>query len=403
MTAVCLWVLGVATAFVLYTYAGYPVALLVLAAVRHRRPPFPPLAEWPPISIVVPAYNEAAAIQTTLDNLLQVDYPAERRQIVVLSDASTDATDAIVAAYASRGVELVRLPRRSGKTAVENAALPLLRGEIIVNTDASVRVERGAVKRLVATFADPTVGVASSHNVSVARLERHANYAESWYVRYDMWVRDLESRVSGIVGAAGCLYAVRASIHRHVLPGSMSRDFAAGLVARERGFRALSVPDAVCFVPRIPSLRREYRRKVRTIARGIETLVFKRHLLNPVRFGLFAWILASRKVCRWLIPHVGALALPALLWLAATVPGAWWGVAPVAVAAACAAGAWWWPEQRPLPRLVALPAYFVMGNLAALQASLRTLRRDLHATWEPTRRVAVAPGGGVTRRRAAAP
>src|SRR3989449_5728923 len=134
------WVLGVATAFVLYTYAGYPVALLVLAAVRRRRPSFPPLAEWPPISIVLPAYNEAAAIQTTLDNLLQVDYPAERRQIVVLSDASTDTTDAIVAAYASRGVELVRLPRRSGKTAVENAALPLLRGEIIVNTDASVRV-----------------------------------------------------------------------------------------------------------------------------------------------------------------------------------------------------------------------------------------------------------------------
>src|SRR3989441_5638657 len=138
----------------------------------------------------------------------------------------------------------------------------------------------------------------------------------------------------------------------------MSRDFAAGLVARERGFRALSVPDAVCFGPRIPSLRRKSRRKVRTIARGIETLVFKRHLLNPVRFGLFAWILASRKVCRWLIPHVGVLALPALLWLAATVPGAWWGVAPVAVGTACAAGAWWGAGQRPLPRGVALPAHF---------------------------------------------
>src|SRR3989441_1416563 len=171
VTAVCLWVLGVATAFVLYTYAGYPVALLVLAAVRRRRPPFPPLAEWPPISIVLPAYNEAAAIQTTLDNLLQVDYPAERRQIVVLSDASTDATDAIVAAYASRGVELVRLPRRSGKTAVENAALPLLRGEIIVNTDASVRVERGAVKRLGATFADPAAGVAHRPMVRVSLPE----------------------------------------------------------------------------------------------------------------------------------------------------------------------------------------------------------------------------------------
>src|SRR3989475_10750843 len=150
----------------------------------------------------------------------------------------------------------------------------------------------------------------------------------------------------------------------------MSRDFAAGLVARERGFRALSVPDAVCFVPRIPSLRREYRRKVRTISRGIETLGFKRHLLNPGRFGLFAWILASRKVCRWLIPHVGVLALPALLWLAASVPGAWWGLAPVAVAAACAAGAWWWPEQRPLARPLGFPRLFRLGHPAPPAAAL---------------------------------
>ncbi len=322
MTSLCLWALWAAAGFVGYTYVGYPLLLLLLMVVRRRRPRVPPLTEWPAISIVLPVHNEEAVIQDTLENLLQLDYPTDRRQIVVVSDASTDQTDAIVGRYVNRGVRLLRMPVREGKTAAENAARPLLRGEIIVNTDASVHVDRPALKRLIATFADPTVGVASSHNVSVARSRAHANYAESWYVGYDMWVRALESRVSGIVGAAGCLYAVRVPIQMHLLPDALSRDFAAALVARELGFRAVSVRDAVCFVPRIPSLRREYRRKVRTITRGMQTLYFKRRLLNPLHYGLFSWILASHKGCRWLVPPIGLLALVA----AATVAGsARWG------------------------------------------------------------------------------
>src|SRR3989441_4031418 len=263
MTAVCLWALCGVGGFVFYTYLGYPLLLMIPAAARRRHPPVAPLTEWPRISIVPPAYNEEAVIRDTLENLLRLDYPAERRQILVVSDASTDRPDAIVGEYASRGVELLRLPHRRGKTGAENAALPVLRGEIIVNTDASVHVERGALKALIAHFADPTVGVASNRNVSVARAQ-HPNYAESWYVGYEMWVRDLESRVAGIVGAAGCLYAVRAPIHMRLLPESLSRDFAAGLAARELGWRAVSVREAGCYVPRVSSVRRGYPRQGRT-------------------------------------------------------------------------------------------------------------------------------------------
>src|SRR3989454_9033764 len=113
-------------------------------------------------------------------------------------------------------------------------------------------------KALIAHFADPTVGVASNRNVSVARAPQHPNYAESWYVGYEMWVRDLESRVAGIVGAAGCLYAVRAPIHMRLLPEALSRDFAAGLVARELGWRALSVLEAGWYVPAVFSLLAGY-------------------------------------------------------------------------------------------------------------------------------------------------
>jgi len=391
MTAVCLWALCGVGGFVFYTYLGYPLLLMILAAVRRRHPPVAPLTEWPRISILLPAYNEEAVIRDTLENLLRLDYPAERRQILVVSDASTDRTDAIVGEYASRGVELLRLPHRRGKTGAENAALPVLRGEIIVNTDASVHVERGALKALIAHFADPTVGVASNRNVSVARAPQHPNYAESWYVGYEMWVRDLESRVAGIVGAAGCLYAVRAPIHMRLLPESLSRDFAAGLVARELGWRAVSVREAVCYVPRISSLRREYRRKVRTMTRGMETLYRERQLLNPVRYGLFSWTLASHKVCRWVIPHLAIVALGALACLAWIAPWARWALGFAGFAALCAVVAWFWPEGRRLPKVVAVPAYLVMGNLAPLHASLRVARGKGAPTWEPTRREAAQP------------
>ncbi len=391
MSSLALWLLGAAVALALYTYVGYPLLLLLLAALRRRRPAAPPLTDWPSITIVLVVHNEEALIRTTLDNLLQLDYPADRRQILVVSDASTDRTEAIVGEYASSGVRMLRMPHRVGKTAAENAALPLLRGEIIVNTDASVHVPPGALKPLVASFADPTVGVASSHYVSVARIAEHANSAESWYVGYDMWVGQLESRVSGIVGAAGCLYAVRAPIQMHVLPEGLSRDFAAVLLARERSLRAVSVRDAVCFVPRLPSLRQEYRRKVRTIARGWHTLYFKRQLLNPFRSGAFSWILASRKICRWLLPPVGVLGLAALAGLVGSAPWAGWGLGLAALVALCAGLGWQWPEGRPLPKLLAVLAYVVIGNLAALHASIRAVRGQRTPIWEPTRREAVWP------------
>src|SRR5436309_16097364 len=141
MTAVCLWALCGVGGFVFYTYLGYPLLLMILAAVRRRHSRVAPLTEWPRISIVLPAYNEEAVIRDTLENLLRLDYPADRRQILVVSDASTDRTSAIAGEYASRGAELLRLPHRRGKTGGDNAALLAVRGERIVNPAASALVE----------------------------------------------------------------------------------------------------------------------------------------------------------------------------------------------------------------------------------------------------------------------
>jgi cellulose synthase/poly-beta-1,6-N-acetylglucosamine synthase-like glycosyltransferase len=244
---------GLPVACFAYGYFGYP-ALLWLATrgrimaddgsetIAADDSGIGEVEEWPTISISLPAYNEAASIARTLDRLLDLDYPADRRQIVVVSDASTDGTDGIVRGYADQGVELVRVARRSGKTAAEAAAIPRLTGEIVVNTDATISIPRESLKPLIRAFRDPTVGVASGRDVSVAATrDVEGNRSESGYVGYEMWVRSLETRFGSIVGASGCFYAIRRHLHRPEFPSGLSRDFASCIIARRHGYRAVSV------------------------------------------------------------------------------------------------------------------------------------------------------------------
>jgi len=377
----------------LYTYVLYPGILKVLARMRRPAPPEKTEdGEWPFVSISVPMYNEEAQAQGLIESLLAIDYPADRRQILVISDASSDRTDEIVRGYADRGVELLRMPDRGGKNKAENAAAEHLRGEIVVNTDASIRIRRDALKPLVAAFRDPTVGCASGRDVSVGADEQSGNAGEGGYVGYEMWIRGLETQVGGIIGASGCFYAIRPELHRLPLPESLSRDFAAALHTHEHGFRAVSVPEAVCLVPRAPALRKEYRRKVRTITRGMETLWHKRALMNPVRHGVFAWKLVSHKVCRWALPWAALVAFGALGVLAPSHVWAGFAFGGGLALLVLAAVGWALAERPRVPKLFSIPAYLVVGNLSAVHASLRALRGSGDALWEPTRRPVVKAG-----------
>src|SRR5690606_9425680 len=270
----------------------------------------------------------------------------------------------------------------------------------IVNTDASVRIGRDALRRLVAQFADPTVGVASGRDVSVTRVDGDANLGESGYVGYEMWLRELETRVDGIVGASGCLYAIRADLHDYHLPDALSRDFAAALVARQHGYRSVTVNDALCFVPRAPSLRRESTRKVRTITRGMQTLFFKRALLNPFRYGLFSWMLFSHKVCRGLVPWALVVLVLGIAALGIAEPWARAVALLIFLGGALALAGWFWPEGRRIPRPLAIPAYIAVANLAVLRAWLKAVRGELNPIWEPTRR---GPVGSHGEKRSPAP
>ncbi len=390
-----LWLLALAAAITFYAYFGYPALLWLLAKLRRAAPVVKQEpAEWPQISITLPAYNAQDTLRPVLEGLVALDYPRDKRQIVVVSDGSTDGTDALVREYAAQGVELLRVEGRLGKTAVENHAFDALTGEIIVNTDASVTVRADAIKKLVAAFQDPSVGVASARDVSVESVGAKGHASEAAYVGYEMWVRDLETAVSGIIGSSGCLYAIRASLHRRELPGHLSRDFSSALWARMNGFRAVSVRDAVCFVPRAASMQIEYRRKIRTMSRGIQTLFFHGALLNPFKHGVFAWMLWSHKLIRWLVPFALVLGGVATVAVAVLVVDRWPAVAPLSglVVAGIAAGlsaaaiGWRWPANSKPPRLAAMGAYFVTGTWAGVVAWKRALKDERAPVWEPTPR-----------------
>ena len=373
-----------------YAYVGYPLLLKIVATVRGDEGARTEDFAWPSITITVPCYNEERSIAATLEALLAVDYPADRRQIVVISDASSDGTDDIVRSFSDRGVELLRLDSRRGKSAAENAAGGVARGEIIVNTDATIRILPDALKALIRAFADPKVGVASGRDLSVSSVtEQAATTAatgESGYVGYEMNIRALETRVRSIVGASGCFYGIRASLYDSKFPETLSRDFASALLAEENGYRAVSVNEAVCLVPQTKSLQSEYRRKIRTMARGLQTLWFKRHLMNPFTHGSFAWMLFSHKLCRWLVYPALPIAAVALV-LASIHSRAWLAVLVLSVIGGLIGVAGMrWPASRNAPRLIRIAGFALASNLAGILAWLQVARNRRLAVWEPTRR-----------------
>lgn len=384
------WLL-IAAPFVIGGYAFVLYPALVWAWSRLR-PPFvlpPEPAEWPDLTILIVAYNEERRLRRTLEHALATDYPADRLNVLVVSDCSSDGTDDLVLGFGDPRVRLLRMPERSGKPAGENAAGPHLTGDIVVSIDASILIPRASLKPLVRALLDPAIGLASGRDISVGDETREANATESSYVGMEMTLRSWETRVHSIVGASGCFYANRRHLQMVQLPPHLARDFAAASVARAHGYRAVSVDDATCLVPRTPTLKGELRRKSRTMGRGLATLFYLKAMMNPLRYGSYALMMVSHKLVRWLLfpsfigwllgPLLLARQYPLTLLLALAMCTGLLLAGLVVVS----------PEGRRLPRLVTVPGYVFISILAGWRAWIHLLRNEKAAVWEPTKRPAI--------------
>lgn len=367
----------------IYAYIAYPAIIWLIARIRPYKSSGVRTAH-PAVTLTVPVYNAVSTIRTTVERLLELDYPPEKLQLLVLSDASTDGTDDVVREFAVRGVELLRAPTRRGKTVAENSAVAVARGDIIVNVDSTVVVPPSSLMELVRAFEDPSVGVASGHDVSVGAAGAQRG-GESGYTGYEMRVRALETMAGSIVGASGCFYGIRRSIRVAPLPDGLSWDFASTLVARQQGYRSVSVPTAVCFVPRTPAIRSELKRKTRTMARGLRTLFHFRELMNPVRYGGFAFMLISHKLFRWMPYLLLPISMLALGFLATRSSVAAFLLSLVALGAICG-GLAILRQNSITARPLVLAGFVVSAMSAGFLAWVDALRGAHMATWDPTPR-----------------
>ena len=369
-------------AALLYTYGCYPLLLALVSALRPRkvcRREFEPK-----VSIIITAHNEERDLAAKLDNTLALDYPHELLEIIVASDCSTDRTDEIARSFAVRGVRLCRQSQRLGKTAAQNAAVEQANGEIVVFSDATSLYQTDAVRAIVPSFADATVGCVAGHLEYVDESGSRVGHGARSYWSYETFLKRHESRVGSLIGASGCLYAVRRSAYVPLYHEACS-DFIIATKMVEQGLRAVYEPNAVCTEQTNRQSDKELKMRVRIIAQTFTDLWRHRALLNPLRSGFYGVQLFSHKVMRYLVPFF-LLGLFASSGVLAT--GSLFYRLTFAAQIACYASpglAWLLDQMGIRSRLLALPQYFMLANLASLIGCYKFLRGQRYASWEPIR------------------
>lgn len=378
MNATILALMSACIAVVVYTYAGYPLLLRLL--VRLRGPKAVRRTRMTPrVSLIISAYNEQAVIRDKIENALALDYPREALEIIVVSDASTDATDTIVQEYARRSVRLERQPERRGKTGGLNAVVPTASGEIVVFSDANALYERGAIRALVRNFADPDVGCVTGE---ARYLPGHANAAdrgERAYWDYEIQIKRLETAVGSMVGGDGAIYAIRRSLWR-TLPETAINDFLNPLQIVAAGYRAVYEPEAICYEHTAGNVRAEYRRRVRIVSRSWRAVFQARGVLNPFRVGLFAWSLVSHKMLRWV--SAAAVAIACVSGALMVAPMAARHVVAISVGLLAAGAAIITPAGR---RIASTTVYFVVVSVASVVGVVKGSTGRVSGIWATPR------------------
>ncbi len=371
-----------------YSTVGFPLVVLVRGALFRRDHRSAPIT--PTVSLIVSAHNEADAIGLKLDNLLELDYPPDRVEIIVASDGSDDGTNLLVSGYEPRGVRLLELPRL-GKARALNAAVEQAEGEIVVFSDANSLFAPGSLRALVAPFADPAVGgVAGDQRY----LPADGALGERSYWDYDRVLKIYESRAGNVISATGAIYAIRRDLFEPV-PEAVTDDFVISTGVIERGRRLVFAPDAIAYEPVSASNRAEFGRKVRIMTRGFRSVIERRALLDPRRHGFYAVQLFSHKVLRRLMAL--PLAAVALGSLTLAREGRVYRAALVAQLGFYAAATVGLVAREPRLRrhpAFALPAFFCLVNWAALVAALNVVRGRRIDRWEPARDTLADPVAG---------
>jgi cellulose synthase/poly-beta-1,6-N-acetylglucosamine synthase-like glycosyltransferase len=368
MTALVFWL---AAALLAYVWVGYPLLLRLLRA-RLK----PASEAWgdttPPLSVIVAAYNEAGCIRAKLDGTLAQRYPPQRLEVIVVSDGSTDGTDAIVRAHPDRRVRLVRQEPRAGKSAALNRGVAAARGDVLVFTDANALFGPDALAALAAPFADPLVGVVSGQGL-YGSVDVDARVVAGAYARYEAAIKVGESALGFLASTDGAIYGMRRRLYTDLQPNEVN-DLLHPIQAILGGSLSRFAPAAYTVEPPSSGGMQEFRRHVRIVAQGMHLLRRWLPTLVARRRWRAVWMVLSHRLLRW-------ATAPALLTL---LVGNLALLERGGVYAVTLAG-----QVGPL----AVPYYFCVVAAAQMGGLVRFLRGGAQAVWSPT--------GGTVRERAA--
>ncbi|HLK33353.1 MAG TPA: glycosyltransferase family 2 protein [Terriglobales bacterium] len=370
---------------VVYVYAGYP--LLVWLAARLRGRPIAVAEVTPPVTLVIPAYNQERCIARKIENALQLDYPSQCLQILVVSDGSDDATASVARKYQCQSVEVLAFAQHRGKEELLNRALPLARGEMVAVSDAGALLSRDALRHLLRPFADAQVGGVTGARYCLPQAGSVASRGEGIYWRYESWIKGAESRLHSCLGGHGQLYAIRKSLFPRL--GNSGDDFFVPMkVIADSGRRIVYAPAAQARIPAAASLRGELERKVRAHVALLRNIPLLWRLMVPGRSPVW-WQYLSHHVLRMLVPPALLIMLLSAVALALQDPGyVNLLLAQLVFYSLAGLGAVLAGRGKTSPALYPL-FYFTFAQLALLLAWIRWPTRRYRHGWQPTERSVV--------------
>jgi len=367
-----------------FAYVLYPALLSALARFASSRDD-PTLADddLPTVSLIIAAYNEEDVIERKIANSLELDYPDEKLDVVVFSDASSDGTDDVVRSYADRGVTLERIEGRVGKTECQNRVAERVDGEILVFSDANAMYESDAVRRIVSRFTDGVGCVVGELRHTTADDDVAG---ESVYWRYRRLIKRLESAVGSVVIGNGAIYAVRREDFVPLHP-DLTSDFAEPLAIRQRGKSVKYAPDAVAWERTAGSVDVECSRKIRIATRSWHTVREYLGLMNPVEYGFYALALVSNTVLWWSTPLLFGTAFASATALAVATGRSVFALVVLGYAVVVAlglVGRYLDRREESVPSVFHIPHYFLVGNYSLVVGGLNFVRGQNIVTWETT-------------------
>jgi poly-beta-1,6-N-acetyl-D-glucosamine synthase len=292
--------------FIAYTYVGYPLVLLLWSKIRHRTVDKSYIE--PTVSIIIAAYNEERFIGPKIENCLNLSYAKDKLKIIVVSDGSDDDTNEIVRQFQSEAVEFYSYEERKGKAHALNLGIAKAKSEVIFFTDARQILQRDCLKELVSNFHDPSVAVVSGELVLLSEEENEASEGIGLYWKIEKWMRRKESQIHSVLGATGSIYACRRNLVKPLPVQTVLDDVLIPFGAILRGYRSVFEPKAKAFDLVHNDLKREFKRKVRTLSGNYQILCLNPSLLHPYRNPVLIQFI-SHKIARLFIPFAMILLL----------------------------------------------------------------------------------------------